>query len=258
MLAVALTIFRTIFARSKDNTMQIIFDIETIPSQRPGARELARATIKPPGTLKKAESIAAWWLTEADAAAEDTYRKQSLDGGLAGEIISLAAVTDCGKQWVMCRTQDQGEAALLTAFGAKVSDWIDEEAKCAAGGYNFPCDPFMAAHNASFDLGFLWRRCVVTGVRLPFKVPAPSARAGKDYGDTMTMWAGYGQRVSLDALCRALDVPSPKDGGIDGAGVYDAWLAGQYDDIAAYNLRDAVATAEVWHRLNGGAAALAA
>ena len=41
---------------------------------------------------------------------------------------------------------------------------------------------------------------------------------------------------------------------MDGAGVFDAWQAGRCAEIAAYNLRDAVATAEVWHRLNGGGA----
>lgn len=234
--------------------MQLIFDIETIPSQHPDARAQARASIKPPGTLKKPESIAAWWETEADAATEEAYRRQSLDGGLAGEIVSIAAVTGDGRQWVHCRPQGESEGELLAAFGAHVSLWIDEDARAVADGFNYAQDPYLIAHNAAFDLGFLWRRCIVNRVRLPFKVPAPSARAGKDYGDTMLAWAGYGNRVSLDALCRALGIPSPKDGGMDGAGVFDAWQAGRCEEIAAYNLRDAVATAEVWHRLNGGGA----
>ena len=70
----------------------------------------------------------------------------------------------------------------------------------------------------------------------------------------MLAWAGYGNRVSLDALCRALGIPSPKEAGIDGAGVFDAWQAGRHEEIAQYNLRDALATAEVWHRLAGGSA----
>ena len=77
------------------------------------------------------------------------------------------------------------------------------------------------------------------------------ARAPKDYGDTMGAWAGYGGRVALDTLCRALGLASPKDGGIDGAGVYDAWLAGECERIARYNLRDAQAVRDVWHRLQG-------
>ncbi len=237
--------------------MQITFDIETIPSQRPGARDLVRATIKPPATLKKAESIAAWLANEAEASADDAYRKQSLDGGLHGEIISIAAVTDDGRQWARCRTQAEewGEAVLLGAFGKQVAQWIDEDAK--QGGmeaYAASCEPYLVGHNAAFDIGFLWRRCIVRGLRLPFKLPSPAARAGKDYGCTMTMWAGFGQRVSLDALCKTLGVPSPKAEGLDGSQVFDAWQAGRYDEIAAYNLRDAVATAEVWHRLSGGGA----
>lgn len=100
----------------------------------------------------------------------------------------------------------------------------------------------------------IWHRCLVNGVRLPFKFPTPSAREGKDYGCTMLAWAGFGGRVSLDALCHALGIPSPKDGGIDGAGVYDAWLAGEYKRIGSYNLRDTLATCEVWHRLQGAGA----
>ena len=238
----------------KGNNMQLIFDIETIPSQHPDAKAQARASIKPPGTLKKAESIAAWWETEADTATDEAHRRQSLDGGLAGEIVGIAAVTADGRQWVHCRPQGESEAALLAAFGEQVSRWIDDDARAVADGFNYAQDPYLIAHNAAFDLGFLWRRCIVNRVRLPFKVPTPSARAGKDYGDTMLTWAGYGNRVSLDALTRALGIPSPKDGGIDGAGVFDAWQAGRCAEIAAYNLRDAVATAEVWHRLNGGGA----
>ena len=229
--------------------MQIIFDIETIPSQQPDAREQVRASIKPPGTLKKPESIAAWWANEADAAVEDAYRRQSLDGGLAGEIISIAACTPDGRQWVRCRTQDEKESELLLAFGAQVENWIDQDARAVAEGFNYAQDPFLIAHNAAFDLGFLWRRCIVNGVRLPFKVPGPMARAGQHYGDTMLQWAGYGNRVSLDALCRALGVPSPKDDGMDGSKVLDAWLAGEHERIAQYNLADAVATLAVWERL---------
>ncbi len=229
--------------------MQIIFDIETIPSQQPDARELVRASIKPPGTLKRADSIAAWWENEAAAAVEDAYRKQSLDGGLAGEVISIAACTPDGRQWVRCRTQEEKESELLLAFGAQVESWIDQDARAVAEGFNYAQDPFLIAHNAAFDLGFLWRRCIVNGVRLPFKVPSPMARAGQHYGDTMSAWAGYGNRVSLDALCRALGVPSPKDNGMDGSQVFDAWLAGEHERIAQYNLADAVATLAVWERL---------
>lgn len=237
--------------------MQIFIDIETVPSQQAGAREQARIGIKPPGTIKKAESIATWMATEADGAAEIAYRKQALDGGNFGEIISIAMVASDGREWVKCRQQNEFEATLLTSFGQQVVRWVDEDAKALTNGFNYAADPFFIAHNAIFDVNFLWRRCVVTGTRLPFALPPPSARPGKDYGCTMTMWAGFGQRIGLDTLCRALGVESPKAGGFDGSQVYDAWLAGQYAEIEQYNLADARAVAAVWERmqlLGGGAA----
>lgn len=237
--------------------MRIFLDIETVPSQRPDAREQARIGIKPPATFKKAESIANWWLTEADAAADEIYKKQSLDGGNFGEIVSIAACTEDGREFVMCRPKGVFEHSLLTEFGAQIERWIDEDAAAVADGFNYAADPFFIAHNAIFDLGFLWRRCVVTGVKLPFKTPSPSARCGKDYDCTMQAWSGFGGRISLAVLCRALGVESPKDGGIDGSKIFDAWTAGEYEKIASYNLKDAIACREVWHRMQVGGAAWA-
>ena len=235
--------------------MQIAVDIETVPSQAPHALADVRDTITPPATLKKADGIAAWWATEADAAAEAEWRKQSLDGGLRGEIVSIAVckVEDPDHNWVRCRAQGDSEAALLREFFAVVKEW--ERAFAAtlpAVPSAWPYDPpWPVAHNASFDLGFLWRRARVLGVAVPRWLPSPMSRVGKDYGCTMLTWAGYGGRVSLDSLCRALTIPSPKDCGMDGSQVFDAWLAGEYDSIETYCLADAMAAADVWQRLQG-------
>jgi predicted PolB exonuclease-like 3'-5' exonuclease len=76
------------------------------------------------------------------------------------------------------------------------------------------------------------------------------ARPGKDFFCSMQYWAGYGKTVSLDTLCRALGVASPK-GDMDGSKILDAWLAGEYERIADYNLKDAIAVRDVYHRLVG-------
>ena len=234
--------------------MNLYLDIETVPGQHPGAIEAVRATLKPPGTLKKAESIAAWWANEAEAAAEEAHRKQSLDGGTQGEIISIACVNEDGAEWVKCRAVGESEAELLRQFFEAVDQWCAEEASKMTLGHPdaWPVDAhFPVAHNAAFDLGFIWRRAIVLRVPLPRWIPGPSARAGRDYGCSMVEWAGFGGRVSLDSLCRALGITSPKDDGMDGSKVYDAWKAGKVDQIAAYNRLDAHAVAEVWERLVG-------
>ena len=234
--------------------MNLYLDIESIPSQHPDALALVRETIRPPGTLKKPESIAAWWASEADAAAQEAWRKQSLDGGTQGEIISVAVTDGEGREWARCRAVGESEAALLQDFIDTVEGWTQDEfhklAASASARHAFPMDAHIViGHNAAFDIGYLWRRMAVHGLRIPRWLPGPMARVGQHYGDTMTVWAGWGKFIGLDALARALGLPSPKAEGMDGAKVFDAWQAGQHDAIAAYNLKDAQAVAAVWHRL---------
>lgn len=230
--------------------MKIYLDIETIPSQLPGAREHAAAKVKPPAALKKRESIAAWWDSESAAAIEDAYRGQAFNA-LHGEIISIAITNDHDHEWVACRKQGESEAELLTAFGQVVHGWLQEQSETGPDGRSWPVgEPWFVGHNAAFDLGFVWRRCAVLGVRLPFKLPKPTDRVGQHYGCTMAEWAGIGYQktVSLDGLCKAFGVPTSK-GDLDGSQVFNAWLAGEYDRIATYNLKDTKACQTVWHRM---------
>ncbi len=134
--------------------MQLFIDIESVPSQHPDALAQVRATIKPPATLKKPESIAAWWASEADGAAQDAWRKQSLDGGTQGEIVSVAVTDGDGREWVRCRAVGESEAALLQEFIDVVEGWTRDEfhklaATCSASSA-FPMDDHrLIAHHAA-------------------------------------------------------------------------------------------------------------
>lgn len=239
--------------------MRIYTDLECIPRQAPDARELVKATIKPPGTLKKPESIAAWWENEAPAAIEEAYRRQALDAA-AGEIVSIAwCGDDCPGATVAIRAPGEDERVVLAQFFAQLQKHITDNAiRDLRGNELWESDPFFISHNASFDLGFLWRRSIALRLRPPFKLPAPTSREGKDYGCTMISWAGYRNTISLDRLCRALGIASPKGDGMDGSKVYDAWLAGDIDCIAKYNGADALAVRAIWRRLNWETSAEAA
>jgi len=238
--------------------MNIFIDVETLPSLSPDAREQSRKGVKPPGNIKKPESIAAWWETEGETAIEEAYRKQALDAA-HGELCAVGFASDDSAPVSLVRGLGEPEAAFIYRALIAIKELIDGETRTGPDGNVWPEEPLFIAHNAPFDLGFLLRRCWVNNLRPPFRIPAPSARDGKDYGDTMTLWAGYRGTIGLDRLCRALNVPSPKDNGMDGSQVFDRWQAGEHDAIAHYNAADVEAVRACWWRLNwqpsGGVAA---
>jgi 3'-5' exonuclease len=230
--------------------MRIYIDIETVPSQAPDARELVKAGIKPPATHKKPETIAAWWENDAPAAIEEAWRKQALDAA-AGEIISISWMSDdCLAPTTAIRSHHDDEPVVLVQFFGQLQAALEGAAiRDHRGQAIYDDSPFFIAHNASFDLGFLWRRSIILGIRAPFSIPGPTAKPGS-YGCTMAAWAGNRGTIGLDKLCKALGVPSPKGEGMDGSKVFDAWLAGELDKIAKYNRGDVIAARACWHRLN--------
>lgn len=229
--------------------MNIVLDLETLPSLSPDARELARQGVKPPGTLKKPESIAAWWEAEGPAAVEEAYRKQALDAA-SGELCAVGFCNDDTEPVSLVRASNESEGHFLRFALGEILALVNTGNRTGPDGHVWPDEPFFIAHNAPFDLGFLMRRCWVHGIRPPFRLPGPNARDGKDYGDTMTLWAGYRGTIGLDRLCRALGIPSPKAGGVDGSQVFDLWTAGEHEAIRAYNRADVEAVRACWWRLN--------
>lgn len=229
--------------------MRVYLDIETLPSLTPDARELARASVKPPGSYKKAESIAEWWKTEGKAAIEEAYRRQALDAAF-GELCAVGFAADDGEPVSLVRGKEESEAEFLHRALAGVEALVETFVFTGPDGHHWLADPYFVCHNALFDLGFLLRRCWAHGIRPPFKLPLPSARAGRDYGCTMELWAGPRGTIGLARLCRVLGVPSPKAEDLNGSHVFDLWLAGELERIAVYNRADVAAVRACWHRLN--------
>lgn len=238
--------------------MRIYIDCETAPSQIMGAREAARAGVKPPANFKKPESIAAWWAEEGEAAVERAYRAQALDAS-QGELVAISWATDDTEPQTAIRGPGEDERLVLVRFFAAIQTLLEGAAVPGPDGQSiWQPDPYFIAHNAPFDLGFIWRRSIVLGIRPPWKLPSPAAREGRDYGDTMRLWAGHRDTISLDRLCQALGIPSPKADGMDGGAVLDGWMAGELDRIVRYNQADVLAVRAIWQRLNWEVASHAA
>lgn len=213
--------------------MKLVIDIETIPSQKAGLLEEIRATIAPPGNISKPESIAKWMEENADTSAQETYRKTALNGS-QGEIICIGWSIDNRPVESMIRHLDEPEHYLLKSFYSRFEvEYVET----------------IIGHNLiAFDARFMFQRSVINGVHPSFNLHNDTRYSGGLVFDTMTAWAGWGNRISLKNLCSALNI-EVKQGDITGANVWDAVQAGRYDEIAEYCRQDVEATRAAYKRM---------
>lgn len=224
--------------------MTLFLDIETIPATGADALEVARAQTKPPGTLKKPESIAAWWASEGEAAVHEAWLRQALDPAV-GELSCFGFATEDGEPRAVVRAEREPERDFLLRAWRTLLAELETDAHWSEARR-----PFVVAHNAAFDLRFLRMRSWAHRLRLPGWFPGPDARPGRDYGDTMLLAAGHGGRISLEALCRCLGIENPKAHG-DGRQAVQLWLSGQHEALAAYCCADVAAVRAAWFVMTG-------
>jgi len=214
--------------------MNLYFDIETIPTQNAEFIADIAKGIKPPATMKKAETIAEWEKNDKQSAIDDAVGKTSFDGAY-GSIICIGYAIDDGE--VISLTNASEGEILCSFFNA-----LD-----AANPRNL--DVTVIGHNvAEFDLKFLFKRCVVLDIKPPKYLPFKAKSWDKTIFDTMTEFAGYKDRISLDKLCKVLGIESNNTH--TGADVYPMYKEGKIAEIASYCADDVSITREVYKRLN--------
>ena len=214
----------------------IFLDIETLPTDRTDVIESLKTNIKPPATYKKPESIAAWFeenlLSEIDAA----HRKTALEGAFGRVCVIGFAIDDDP-----VKTLSGDEKEVLETFAEVLATGDFDRYQTKVVGHNV----------SAFDLRFLVQRYIVNSVRVPsvikYAADAKPWESEKVF-DSMVQWAGVGNRISLDKLCMALSIPTPK-GKLTGANVYDYFLDGRISEIEKYCIKDVEATRQVYKRM---------
>jgi predicted PolB exonuclease-like 3'-5' exonuclease len=235
--------------------MNIYLDIETIPAQDPEAIKMLRKEadeekrlIKAPSNYKdvaKIDEYIAAKKIEIDAAFDERYRKTSFDGAL-GQVVCVSYAIDDNEPFVIY-----------------TSDWKDSEQFILTNLYknlqtaynpNSQMRPVFIGHNiVSFDLRFLLQRSIIVGVKPPTFIPFKAKPWDDVVFDTMTAWAGVGNRVSMAKLCEVFKIDakgSEVDGEIDGSKVWDYVQAGRIDDVATYCMHDVIRTRQIYKRIN--------
>lgn len=212
----------------------LYLDIETIPAQTDAAKQRISASVKPPGNLKKADSIAAWEKDQRPAAVEEAISRSGLNGAF-GHICCIGYALDENRPTSLSWPLDySGERELLVAFSE------------AMESYNR--SPVIIGHNvAGFDIRFMWQRAMVLGVKMPGWFPRDPKPWGIEVFDTMAAWAGARDTISMDNLCSALGLQGKDD--VDGSMVGDMWARGEFERIDSYCRADIERTRAIHRRM---------
>lgn len=216
--------------------MKVYFDIECVKTRRPDYRERIAATIKPPATMKKAETIAKWEDEEKAGAVEAELDKTVFNGGLC-HVTQIQYAIDDQDPVVLIADTVEDESLIIETFMLAISQ---QQSSLIFIGHNI----------ANFDIKILRQRCTVLGIFMPSNfLRATKAKPWDDIlFDTMIQWAGVGGTVSMDNLCYYLGVPTPKSD-IRGDNYGEYWSNQLFDDCRRYGIDEIVALREVYERM---------
>lgn len=226
----------------------LFIDIETIPGQNPAVMsqimedmEAEKVEVKAPANYKDLGKIAEYIsakLAEIEAQFDERWRKTSLDG-TRGEIVCISWAFDDGPIQHHWRDyQSESEAVMLKRFYNDIGS---------------DCRPCFIGHNVlGFDLRFIYQRSVILNVRPTITLPHDARGNGPYLFDTMLAWAGWGNRISLDKVCRALGVArkgTEPGEPMDGSMVWDRVQAGRIQDVVTYCDADVERVRQIYNRM---------
>jgi DNA polymerase elongation subunit (family B) len=225
----------------------LYLDIETV-SQYQTYAEIPEA-MKPLWKLKAgrfAKQMDEEWTEEI--AAQLYSEKAALYaefGKIAVISVGFALKVPDGYQLKLKSFASTNEMDVLNGFSALITSH-----------YNNPNKQFLCGHNIrEFDIPFLCRRMVISGLQLPEMIDVTGKKPWetKHFVDTMELWrfGEFRNYTSLNMLANVLDVLTPKDD-IDGSDVGRVfWEENDLERIAVYCEKDVATCARVLFRLQG-------
>lgn len=212
------------------NSDILFFDIETLPSTDKQVIERIASTIRPPGNIKKKESIDAWMEENYEQALKEKIHETGLNGAYG----RVACIAWANKEQTYCTNPSMSEVENIKWFYNEVSEY-----------------EIFSGHNiAGFDLKFLKHRSMILGIKPPKNLlKAMNAKPWDDcIKDIMLMWdSDKNKMASLDLICWWLGVKHEHDG-FDGSMVADLWGTDP-QKVIDYCISDVKAAREVYYKM---------
>lgn len=142
------------------------------------------------------------------------------------------------------------------AFGIDADGNEQEEAEALKGflelmgDFQPECDVVVGHNIISFDLPFIFQRCVANNISVKPFIDLSEFRVQGVYDTMRAWWLGDRRsRVGLDDMAWALGFESSKTADVEGSRVFDLYQAGKLAAIREYNLNDVRLTRKVYERL---------
>lgn len=252
---------------------EIVFDIETIPSQLPWVKAEIRqeyddkiaainadtdtkiAELSAPKSYKSQEAIAEWMadktqdiidkandkIADLNTEADEKYDKCAVDGA-RNHIVSIAMTVDDEDPvhfTVQSNDAPTEEINLINRF----FDTLNEMPKGGMARH------VWIGHNVcGFDLKIIKQRCMILGIKAPTCISSVFNAKPWDNNpyDTMTQWDAR-NFISMDKIAKALGLEGKGD--VDGSQVFTMWKDGKFQEIGEYCCDDVIKTRAIYRRM---------
>ncbi len=216
--------------------MNLVFDIESLPTNDEDRIKEISDSITPPGNYKNADTISKWECEKKPYA----VKKAIHDTGFCGTVGSICCICwVLGDGEIQCVSDGAGEKEMLTSFMSYLSAEIGNRKPTWVGHYI-----------TGFDLRFLWQRCIINNVYMPIKIPYNVKPWDSQVFDTKIEWdgikpSGFG---TLDSISKAMGFSGKQ--GMTGADVWDYYKAGKINKIVEYCKDDVRLTREIFNKMS--------
>jgi len=224
----------------------LIFDIETVGEDWSQLDEITKSVL-----LRWVERSAKN-LEEKEVAEKDI--KEGLGfSPLTGSVVAIGLYDLERQQGVVYYTGDGSDSEEVVGdYKLKERSEADMLAEFWEGAESY--DTFVTFNGRGFDVPFLMHRAAILGIK-----PTVDMMSGRylyqqktvrhiDLQDQLTFYGAMQRRGNLHLFCRAYDIESPKAEGIAGDDVAELFREKKFRDIALYNIRDVVATTELYKK----------
>ncbi|MFA7676005.1 MAG: 3'-5' exonuclease [Candidatus Shapirobacteria bacterium] len=104
-------------------------------------------------------------------------------------------------------------------------------------------EQFVTYNGDNFDFPYLMIRSGVNRVKMPFEIKKWGSEKSIDLANKIRQ---NGRSFQLEMLCKAFNITNPKAKGVHGGEVSALYNSGEFNKIADYVARDAIATTELY------------